>query len=55
MVSYQEFLKQRKPDEAFDLVQALNTFCPASIDPKRLFSYGRIAQNRLQNRMSPYN
>ena len=55
MVSYQQFLKQSKPDEAFDLVQALDAFRPASIDPERLFSYGRVAKNYLQNRMSPYN
>ena len=33
MVSYQQLLKQSKPDEAFDLVQALDAFRPASIDP----------------------
>ena len=44
-----------KPDEAFNLVQAIDAFRPASIDPERLFSYGRVAKKFLQNRMSPYN
>ena len=54
-LSYQLFLKQSKPDEAFDLVQALDAFRPASIDPERVFFYGRVAKNYLQNRLSSYN
>ena len=43
---------QSKPDNGFDIMAAMTNFKPASVDPERLFSYGRISKNYLQNRLS---
>ena len=54
-MSYKDIKKQSKQDNGFDIMAAMTNFKPASVDPKRLFSYVRISKNYLQIRLSPDN
>ena len=55
LMSYIDLKKQSKPDNGFDIMAAMINFKPASVNPQRLFSYGRISKNDLQNQLSPAN
>ena len=51
LMSYNDFKKQSKPENGFDITAAMANFKPASVDPERSFSYELISKNWLQNRL----
>ena len=53
-ISYHDYV-QRIDTENFHLEQWMQNFRGTSCDPERLFSYGRISKNFLQNRMTAEN
>ena len=54
ILSFQDF-NSRVEKDAFDFMEFLENFRPASVDPERLFSFCRSSKNFLQNRLSPEN
>ena len=47
VISFDEFVKRSRPDSEVDIISFLESFKPASVDPVRLFSYGRLTKNFL--------
>ena len=41
--------------DVFDIMEFLENLRPASVDPEKLFSFGRLSKNFFQNRLSPEN
>ena len=54
ILSFQDF-NSRVEKDVFDIMEFLENFRPASVDPERLFSFCRLSKNFLQNRLSPEN
>ena len=54
ILSIQDF-NSRVEKDVFNIMEFLETFRPASVDPERLFSFCRLSKNFLQNRLSPEN
>ena len=51
--SYKEF-KESCSRVDFDVISAMDSFVPASVDSERLFSWGRLSKNHLQHKMDVY-
>ena len=41
-MSFSEFMKRSCPDDEIDIIPFFENFRPASVDPERLFSCGRL-------------
>ena len=54
ILSFQDF-NSRVEKDVFDIMEFLENFRPASVDPERLFSFCCLSKNFLQNRLSPEN
>ena len=54
ILSFQDFNSLVEKD-VFDLMEFLEKVRPASVDPERLFSFCRLSEKFLQNRLSPEN
>ena len=52
---FHDFPKGSRPDNEFCIHSILTCFQPGSIDPERLFPYGRLTKNHLQCRLLPEN
>ena len=55
VISFSEFVKRSRPNNKVDIISFFENFKPASVDPERLFSYGRLTKNYLQNRLTTEN
>ena len=55
LASFGEWSKRSEPHNESDIFSALASFPPGSVDPERLFSFGRLSKNLLQCRLKPEN
>ena len=53
--SYKDIKRNSVTADNFCLFTAIDSFVPGSVDPERLFSWGRLSKNWLQAQLSPEN